>query len=955
MFCPKRFTHFCALSILALGLLAFRCEATSYYVSPAGSDSGDGSQSSPFASIAKASSVMVAGDDCWIATGTYRETILPAVDDVSYRALEGHQVVVSGFEEVEGWSLHSGSIYVADISSQLGDENQVFVGDKMMQLARWPNKTNDDLFDLEMVKSTSGTTTWVRHPDIPDQDWANGGSILYLGKSRWTSWRVALTGSAAGKVDFAEISDSWDFAGSHSPAGGGEFYLMNTLAALDSVGEWYIDRNTNRLYLWSPGGGDPSFENVQVRQRTILADLSGRAGVTVRGIEFFGGGIDLQNAQDCVVRNCRVLYGNHTIATGSAAVIPQASIALDNNSVANTVYKNEVLWGAGSGVVVKGLENMVDNNIIGNFDYLGCYASPVEMRGSNYITRNEIFNAGRDCVRGGGNGSDLGYNNIHHANLINDDCGGVYMCCGDYTGTRIHHNWIHDIESRNNNFNSYKATGVYLDNSTIGVTVDHNVFWNLEWSCIQINWQGENLELHNNTLWSNAAPNSASMKRWVNGYEFVNVNLSNTLANESEFHANSSEHNCVLDLNATPFEDFANQNFVPKAGTCAVDGGVVVPGITDTFEGGAPDIGAYERGGYVWTPGPDWKQSDTPFVDRGLNMGYAFDASQGSADIALSDLTVGRGHQLLGSVDLLEWEVVDAFLAPEDGQFDFVDLETGDHRFFRAAEKIKIPQAVSLVSATLQKDKLSVKLRFSGEVEDPSADVEALTILANGGALGIQSLARDTEDLTEVLVTLSASAPEGQALRLSYTPSITSLLGVVVPVVDDFLVDTSISDLNLVAGKNGDAEFGNTSGWQLESANLDSKVSVVEDPVHSGQYAIQAIYDSAAGTGLVNLRNTGGTFTVVGGATYDIGMWHYGKDLDGIDQYTTELSIYNANTGEVELDKRSWQLSDPNQWNQTTARVTFGASEGGTYVLGFRIYSGHYTLIVDDASVVRVE
>ena len=247
------------------------------------------------------------------------------------------------------------------------------------------------------------------------------------------------------------------------------------------------------------------------------------------------------------------------------------------------------------------------NNYIGNFNYLGSYEAPIRLGGTNNkVLHNEIFNAGRDGINGGGRGSDVGYNDIHHTNLINDDCGGIYICCNDFGNTRFHHNWIHDISSRDAFFNSFKGTGIYLDNSSINVTVDHNVTWGLEWTGIQINWEGTNLLIYNNTLWSNDGPNSRSMGRWVNGFEFFNVPVYNTLANNDELHFTEEKNSVLLNLDAAPFVDFANRNFMPSAGSPAVDAGTFIEGFTDDFTGAALDAGAYELGQPYWVPGPDW-------------------------------------------------------------------------------------------------------------------------------------------------------------------------------------------------------------------------------------------------------------------------------------------------------------------------------------------------------------
>ncbi|MEX0320896.1 MAG: right-handed parallel beta-helix repeat-containing protein [Puniceicoccaceae bacterium] len=598
------------LHILVLLFVPVVVQADQFHVAKAGSDNNPGTADEPFLTIQKAADTMAPGDITLIHEGTYRESIRPAQGDVVFKAAPGESVIVSGYEPVTDWSVHDGAIYVAQLSWDLGDENQLVYNNQLMNLARWPNKTNFDPFDLEAVWA-SGTSSYVAYPGIPDGNWGDGGVIWFLGKSRWTSWRRPITSTTGNRVNFETLPGDWDYGGSHNPANGGEFFIMNILEALDSNGEWYIDRSARRIYFQAPDGEDPSTGNALVRRRTTAFDLSTRIGVIIDGLTIRGANVDLRNARECVIKNSRILYGNHTISSTRAATTPEASIVMNDGSRDNLILRNEIQWGAASGIILKGTGNRVDNNHIGNFDYLGCYACPVELRGTNDLTRNHIFNGGRDLIRGGGNGSNCGYNDLHHSNLINDDCGAIYTCCSDFGYTRFHHNWIHDITSRNEHYSSYKATGIYLDNTSQRVIVDHNVIWNMEWACIQINWAGEDLLIYNNTLWSNSAPTSKSMGRWVNNTVMQNVPLYNNLMNEDELVFTDESNNCILELDADPFEGFANQNFVPLDGSCAIDSGMIIPDYAEEYIGSAPDIGAYERGADVWVPGPDWSIGET--------------------------------------------------------------------------------------------------------------------------------------------------------------------------------------------------------------------------------------------------------------------------------------------------------------------------------------------------------
>ena len=66
-------------------------------------------------------------------------------------------------------------------------------------------------------------------------------------------------------------------------------------------------------------------------------------------------------------------------------------------------------------------------------------------------------------------------------------------------------------------------------------------------------------------------------------------------------HRSSAIHNL---LDYTPeLRDPENFDFRPKDSSNLIDAGKVMPGLTDSFEGEAPDIGAYEHGGINWRPG----------------------------------------------------------------------------------------------------------------------------------------------------------------------------------------------------------------------------------------------------------------------------------------------------------------------------------------------------------------
>ena len=77
-----------------------------YYVDPrhpGASDEGFGYAGWPYKTAAKALAVAQSGETVVLRGGVYRETLKPASDGVTIRAMKGEKVLVSGADLVEGW------------------------------------------------------------------------------------------------------------------------------------------------------------------------------------------------------------------------------------------------------------------------------------------------------------------------------------------------------------------------------------------------------------------------------------------------------------------------------------------------------------------------------------------------------------------------------------------------------------------------------------------------------------------------------------------------------------------------------------------------------------------------------------------------------------------------------------------------------------------------------------
>ena len=102
--------------------------AREIHVATTGSDSGAGSQGSPYLTVGKAASVAQPGDTVIVRAGTYREWVKPARGGtgedqrITYRAAAGQEVIIKGSERVTSWTDEGGGVWKAELANELFGE-----------------------------------------------------------------------------------------------------------------------------------------------------------------------------------------------------------------------------------------------------------------------------------------------------------------------------------------------------------------------------------------------------------------------------------------------------------------------------------------------------------------------------------------------------------------------------------------------------------------------------------------------------------------------------------------------------------------------------------------------------------------------------------------------------------------------------------------------------------------
>ena len=346
------------LPILGLGLVAAFSAVISpspadLYIAPNGDDAHPGTLEKPFATLERSRDEIrrlkqrrrFAGATVHLRGGRYEldQTFTLAAEDsgtpeapIMYRAFADEEVVLSGgrtlsaFDSVEDPAIldrlspearphvRQADLAEAGITdfgtvATAGDRLELFLGDRAMTLARWPDEDFvrvDSVFAVDPFKvhgidgdrvgkftyTEDRPARWVDEPDA----WLHG----------YWFWDWSDQPQKVKSIDpenrVIELEEPYHGYG-YRP--GQRFYAFNLLCELDRPGEWYLDRDNSRLYVWPPADLESARAVVSILPTLIsCADAS---YLTFRGLRLEATrGTLRQRPPDRVQRDLRRLLRN---------------------------------------------------------------------------------------------------------------------------------------------------------------------------------------------------------------------------------------------------------------------------------------------------------------------------------------------------------------------------------------------------------------------------------------------------------------------------------------------------------------------------------------------------------------------------------------------------------------------------------------------------------------------
>ncbi|MCX5682374.1 MAG: right-handed parallel beta-helix repeat-containing protein, partial [Planctomycetota bacterium] len=448
----------------------------------------------------------------------------------------GEKPVLSGGRRITGFTKDAAGRWTATIPEVKEGKwsfRQIFVGGERRPMTRLPKEgfftvVSQPGVDWKKDKYNTPGDKFEFAPGDIKAAWA-GKDVEVVLLHFWVDTHLKIAG-----VDDEKHVATFDrkarrkFTDDYTQ-GGARYYVLNAPDALDTPGQWHLDRSSGVLvYLPKPGEdpakteviaprlaqvvrfeGDPAagkfVENVWLRNLTISHtawDLPPNSAGDGQAAQDVPGAVLATGLRHASIERCRIenigtygidlqdgcqevrVAGNEIAHTGAGGIkvngagpgSPEARRTCRNQITDNHIYDGGQIWHSGLGILVRHSgENLVAHNHIHHLYYTGIsvgwtwgYAETVSK--ANIIEYNYIHDIGMGLL---------------------SDMGGIYTL-GQSQGTIIRYNLIHDILSH-----GYGGWGIYTDEGSTGILIENNVVYRTKTGGFHQHYGKENI-IHNN-------------------------------------------------------------------------------------------------------------------------------------------------------------------------------------------------------------------------------------------------------------------------------------------------------------------------------------------------------------------------------------------------------------------------------------------------------------------------
>lgn len=516
-------------------LVITNANSTIYYVSQSGNDNNNGtSPGSSWQTISKVNSMMasiVAGDqilfnkgDRFFGTLTITKSGTAGNEIIIGSYGSGSLPEITGKKIITGWTVYSGNIYKATLSTSDTVSN-LYVNNAIMTKARFPNSGflrtdycggNTGFYDAALTQ--------------PSGYWNNADCKIRTINWAYEIRKVSSFGS--GSVNFSTptvYSNYTDYG----------YYFDNKLELLDVQKEWYYDKATGTLYFYAPGGVNPNTLQIEAVIQRFGVNSNNNfikvndlkiSGYSESAIQFYSG-------------NNKSILGCYITQTGIYGI----NLNGNNHLIENNTFEDNLstgIFGVTTGGSVR-YNTFNRNGLIPGYGQSGAgYVSIL----ANYFNKSVIeFN---NIDSSGYNGIGIANTNLVKNNIIDYSClilndgGGIDVT--DCDTLRIIDNMIFNTIG---NFetsgvpNSYSC-GIYINGALMkNSTIQGNTVCYSRYMGILVDHKNTPV---NNKIIGNICYNNFSAQMLLTDYSAaVFIPAYNTVIKKNILYSLSAEQSCL--------------------------------------------------------------------------------------------------------------------------------------------------------------------------------------------------------------------------------------------------------------------------------------------------------------------------------------------------------------------------------------------------------------------------
>lgn len=693
-----------------------------YYVSPSGSDTANGSITSPFLTVIKGLAAVNAGDRLILREGKYRGNAgwfagkATAAGPITLEAYPEETPTLSALARISNWQpfdLTNGkAIYRATMPFTMCGTNSAIAGEDFVTCngipvneAQWPAANPIHYPQKSGNWATVDSGAWVTSPstknalvtvqiqdtqltEFPDNALI-GSRITLLPGARWAFVSGTVSANTGDKLTFVIKSPGGESF--YSPDSRSLYFLFGKSVFLTTPGSWWRDAETNLLYLWLPDSSNPNNSIIEAKKDSRILDCYARSHYKFKNLSFEGAGLNITNASNIRFDDCKFKWYSHRLYMDMIWGWINPALYVNRDQV--EIHNCDFVDSFGTIIVPESQQGLIVKNSVlrntGGITFAGI--------NSKFI-QNTINATPGGCFKLAGNvvGTDISYNDFGQSGNIFTD-GGVFLVERRCSGNgRISRNFIHDGRAPSDGAKQfYGSAGIYFESDASNLIFDHNVICRTTSSGFNLIANHDSKFLKDIKFYNNTCDGSIYwIPTWAGNPTYLGVAFYNNYFDRQG--PNTGYHpDLVFDKNAfkvlptylgstnniqTLNAGFdVNYNLASSSPLRSI--AQPIAGITtDPF----PDIGARE--GIAWIPGAVVRDSDirnltveSYFVDNdyivftignlplGRRIGENFKMKLGSGTEAVGLIvpyskTVGR--TVWARINDLNWRAIGSIAAP---------------------------------------------------------------------------------------------------------------------------------------------------------------------------------------------------------------------------------------------------------------------------------------------------